>query len=131
MLEQAAVEGMLKALGDRWSSYYRPSDYASFQDALDGRYTGVGLWLRSGAATASIVVGSVQPGSPAGPRPASLAGERLVAVDAHPVDGLQVAEVAAMLRGDGGTTVALTVRRAPTVRARSRLTAGHRSPPPT
>ena len=45
-LERAAVEGMLKALGDRWSSYYDPSEYASFEDALEGRYSGIGLWVR-------------------------------------------------------------------------------------
>ena len=44
-LERAAVEGMLKVLGDRWSTYYGASEYASFQDALDGHYSGVGLWL--------------------------------------------------------------------------------------
>ncbi|HSF25904.1 MAG TPA: S41 family peptidase [Actinomycetes bacterium] len=108
VLEQAAVEGMLEALGDRWSSFYRPSDYASLQEALDGRYSGVGIWLRPGEHDGSIVVGSVAPGSPAA-RAGILGGERVLAVDGHPVSGLQVAEVAAMLRGDGGTNVELTL----------------------
>ena len=45
-LERAAVEGMLRALGDRWSTYYGRSEFSSFQAALQGRYSGVGLWLR-------------------------------------------------------------------------------------
>ena len=57
-LERAAVEGMLKSLGDRWSSYYDPSEYASFEDALEGRYSGVGLWVRAGRT--GVVVSSVQ-----------------------------------------------------------------------
>src|SRR5215218_11285911 len=67
-LERAAVEGMLRALGDRWSAYYGRSEYSSFQAALEGRYSGVGLWLRGasgGGRGGSIEVGSVQPGSPA------------------------------------------------------------------
>ena len=82
-LERAAVEGMLRALGDRWSAYYGRSEFSSFQDALEGRYSGVGLWLRgvSGGSRSggSVEVGSVQPGSPAeraGMRP----GDVLVAV---------------------------------------------------
>src|SRR5688500_7392211 len=56
-LERAAVEGMLRTLGDRWSTYYGPTEFASFQDALDGRYSGVGLWLRPVAA-GGVEVGS-------------------------------------------------------------------------
>ena len=63
-LERAAVEGMLKVLGDRWSTYYGASEYASFQDALDGHYAGVGLWL-AGAPAGLVTVGSVLGGSPA------------------------------------------------------------------
>ena len=54
---------MLKSLGDRWSSYYDPSEYASFEDALQGRYSGVGLWVRAGRS--GVVVSGVQDRSPA------------------------------------------------------------------
>ena len=47
-LEKAAVEGMLDALGDRWSTYYGPPDFSAFNASLEGRYTGVGVWLRQG-----------------------------------------------------------------------------------
>lgn len=106
-LERAAVEGMLKALGDRWSSYYRPSEYASFQDALDGRYTGVGLWLRPGGG-AGMEVGSVQPGSPAAGVGIE-AGDRILAVDGQDVSGRSVDDVAALLRGAPQTTVSLVL----------------------
>src|SRR6478736_611088 len=70
-LERAAVEGMLRALGDRWSTYYGRSEFTSFQSALEGHWSGVGLWLRGtptgqssgGVRVGSIEVGSVQPGS--------------------------------------------------------------------
>lgn len=62
-LERAAVEAMLAHLDDTWSSYYRPSEFRSFQDALAGRYAGVGLWLRP-APAGGVEVASVQEGSP-------------------------------------------------------------------
>lgn len=107
-LERAAVEGMLKALGDRWSSYYEPSDYASFAEALEGRYSGVGLWVRSGRD--GVVVASVQPGSPAddaGVEP----GDVIVAVDDWTTSAGSVGEVVQRLRGDTGTTVDLALLR--------------------
>ncbi len=109
-LERAAVEGMLGTLGDRWSTFYGPTEFASFQDALDGRYSGVGLWLRP-IAGGGVEVGSVQRGSPAG-RAGMLAGDVVLTVDARDVAKADVAMVAGLLRGEESTTVRLVVRRA-------------------
>ena len=109
-LERAAVEGMLGTLGDRWSIFYGPTEFASFQDALDGRYSGVGLWLRP-VAGGGVEVGSVQRGSPAG-RAGMLAGDVVLTVDARDVAKADVATVAGLLRGEESTTVRLVVRRA-------------------
>lgn len=108
-LERAAVEGMLKALGDRWSAYYTPSDYVSFAEALEGRYSGVGLWVRSDGA-GGVVVGSVQPDSPAD-RAGLLPGDQVVMVDSHPAATADVGQVVDWLRGPDGTTVQIGVLR--------------------
>ena len=108
-LERAAVEGMLRTLGDRWSTYYGPSEFASFQDALDGHYSGVGLWLRP-LTGGGVEVGSVQRGSPAdgaGLR----AGDQVLTVDARDVAKADVTTVAALLRGEERSAVRLGVRR--------------------
>ncbi|MGZ4590506.1 MAG: S41 family peptidase [Actinomycetes bacterium] len=114
-LERAAVEGMLRALGDRWSSYYGASEYTSFQDALEGHYSGVGLWLRA-APTGDVQVGSVQEGSPAD-KAGVVADDVLVSVGDHPVAGIGVARTAALLRGRERTSVRVVVRRAGATRA--------------
>lgn len=107
-LDRAAVEGMLKALGDRWSAYYRPSEFESFQAGLDGRYSGIGVWMRR-ADDGQVYVGSVQPGTPA-EQSGLVAGDRLVSVGGDAVtDNLQA--VAAALRGEAGTAVRLVVER--------------------
>jgi carboxyl-terminal processing protease len=109
-LERAAVEGMLGTLGDRWSTFYGPTEFASFQDALDGRYSGVGLWLRP-VSGGGVQVGSVQRGSPAA-NAGMLAGDALLTVDARDVGKADVATVAGLLRGEENSTVRLVVRRA-------------------
>ncbi|HSN06540.1 MAG TPA: S41 family peptidase [Candidatus Angelobacter sp.] len=108
-LDQAAVEGMLKALGDRWSAYYKQSDFSSFQAGLDGRYSGVGIWLRS-TQDGQVYVASVQPGSPASSA-GLLAGDRLTAVNGAEVAAEPLATVAATLRGKVGSTVPIELTR--------------------
>jgi carboxyl-terminal processing protease len=108
-LERAAVEGMLKALGDEWSAYYPPTEYASFQDALEGHYTGVGLWLRP-AGNGGIVVGSVQDGSPASVAGVQ-AGDLLLGVDGVALQDASAAAAAGMLRGAPDTEVVLELQR--------------------
>jgi carboxyl-terminal processing protease len=113
-LERAAVEGMLRALGDRWSSYYGASEYTSFQDALEGQYSGVGLWLRA-TQTGAVQIGSVQDGSPAD-KAGLLPADELVTVGSRPVAGAGVAHVAALLRGREHTRIRVVVRRGATTR---------------
>ncbi len=112
-LERAAVEGMLRALGDRWSTYYGKSEFSSFQSALEGHYSGVGLWLRGvpgSVAGGGVEVGSVQPGSPAD-RAGLLAGDLLLRVAATDVTAADVPTTAGLLRGAEGSTVLVAVRR--------------------
>jgi carboxyl-terminal processing protease len=108
-LERAAVEGMLKVLGDRWSTYYGASEYASFQDALDGHYAGVGVWL-SDARAGSVSVGSVLAGSPAA-RAGLRSGDIIESVGSQRVRDVGVTRVAALLRGRADTKVRVVVRR--------------------
>ncbi|MGK5630579.1 S41 family peptidase [Streptomyces sp. URMC 123] len=98
---QAAKEAVSRS-GDRWSAVYTAREYEGFQQALDGRYIGVGLWVRGGA-DGRIEVDRVQPGSPAAG--AGLApGDRLRTVDGAAVDGRPVTEVVSRLRGDAVAT---------------------------
>lgn len=94
-----AAEEVVSRSGDRWGAVYDQGEYEEFERALDGAYTGVGLWARR-TADGHIEVARVQPGGPAdvaGLRP----GDRLATVDGRPVRGHSGSQVAALLRGDG------------------------------
>jgi carboxyl-terminal processing protease len=102
---------MLRALGDRWSSYYGRSEFTSFQDALEGQYSGVGLWLRgTTAGAAGVEVGSVAPGSPADDA-GVLSGDLVLSVGDRDVTRSDVPTVAGLLRGAEDSTVRVGVRR--------------------
>ncbi|NMO32788.1 PDZ domain-containing protein [Streptomyces sp. GMY01] len=109
-----AAERAVSRSGDRWGAVYSPGDYQEFQEALDGQYTGVGLWARR-ERDGRIDVTKVQTGSPAADA-GIRAGDRLRSVDGEKTDGLPVTEVVSLLRGDAddapaGTPVTLGLQR--------------------
>ncbi|MEU5097281.1 S41 family peptidase [Streptomyces sp. NPDC020996] len=109
-----AAEHAVSRSGDRWGAVYSQGDYEEFERALDGRYTGVGLWARR-ERDGRVEVTRVRPGSPAAAA-GIRKGDRLRSVDGRKVDGLPVTEVVALLRGDAtdapaGTTVTLGLQR--------------------
>jgi carboxyl-terminal processing protease len=108
-LQRAAVQGMLRALGDQWSAYYAPDDFAHFQQVLSGSYTGVGVWIRR-TSTGALKVTSVQPASPASTAGLQT-GDVVTAVDGTPVEDRTVAEVVTGLRGAPGSDVSVEVQR--------------------
>ncbi|KAA0930484.1 S41 family peptidase [Streptomyces apricus] len=109
-----AAERAVSRSGDRWGAVYSQGEYEEFEDALDGRYTGVGLWARR-ERDGRIEVTRVRSGSPA--ETAGIhKGDRLRSVDGRRVDGRPVTEVVSLLRGDAtgadaGTTVSLGLQR--------------------
>ncbi|MFE1550409.1 S41 family peptidase [Streptomyces sp. NPDC058718] len=107
-----AAEDFVSRSGDRWGAVYDKKEYADFEQALDGAYTGVGLSAGRAAEGGGVKVTRVQPGGPA-ERAGIRAGDRLVSVNGRPVGALSVSEVVSLLRGDGvpGSAVALRVER--------------------
>ncbi|MET8247207.1 S41 family peptidase [Streptomyces sp. NPDC005202] len=109
-----AAERAVSRSGDRWGAVYSQGEYEEFQEALDGQYTGVGLWARR-ERDGRIEVTRVQTGSPAAAA-GIRKGDRLLSVDGKKVDGLPVTEVVSLLRGDAddapaGTAVTLGLQR--------------------
>ncbi|MEO3822224.1 S41 family peptidase [Actinomadura sp. B10D3] len=109
-LDRAAIEGMLRRLGDRWAQYYPASEYDDVEGRLTGRYSGVGLWLGAGDRDSRVLVASVQPGGPAA-RAGVRAGDVITRVGNASVAGWDISRVAGALRGGPDRPVELTVRR--------------------
>ncbi|MFI0720104.1 S41 family peptidase [Streptomyces sp. NPDC021224] len=106
-----AARRLVSRSGDRWSSYYTAQEYAGLQEALDGRYVGVGLWVRQ-VDGGRVEIARVQAGSPAASAGLRV-GDVLVSIDSTACTGLAVTEVVADLRGDNvpGSTVTLVLLR--------------------
>ncbi|MGW7369417.1 S41 family peptidase [Streptomyces sp. NPDC054841] len=109
-----AAEDVVSRSGDRWGAVYDKGEYEEFARALDGAYTGVGLWARRGT-DGRVEVARVQRGGPAD-RAGIRTGDQLRTIDGAAIDGRPVSEVVALLRGDGkaaraGSSVVLGLQR--------------------
>ncbi len=108
-LMDGAISGMVQALGDPHSIYLDPEMYGQLMDQTEGSFGGIGVYMGfkdGGVQIVSVMEGT--PGEAAGLR----ADDEIIAVDGTPVTEYQPEEVAMHIRGEIGTDVTLTVRRA-------------------
>ena len=108
-LQRAAIEGMLRSLGDKWSQYLPEAQSTSFENAVEGQYSGIGVWLRSDE-SGLVGIAGVVPTSPA--EFANLQeGDLIQSVDGETTQDKSLDTVAKLLSGQPNTTAILSVNR--------------------
>lgn len=101
-----AITGMVGTLHDQFSNYFSSAQNKSFQSQLNPTFTGIGVEVSTN--TPSLAIQQVfahSPASKAGLQP----GDIITAVNGKSVTVLGRAAAVAMIRGQVGTTVAITV----------------------
>ena len=109
-VEDAAAAAMVKATGDRWSYYISAKDYAAHQEQEENAYVGVGITIQQEEDDSGFLIVMITEGGPA--QEAGLeVNDLLIAVEDQDVRGMTSDEVRELVRGEEGTSVALTVMR--------------------
>jgi len=108
-LERAAIEGMLRASGDRWSNYRDADEVAAQEGELDGRYSGVGIWLRPGNGGGTEIAG-VKSGSIADEAGLKV-GDVIALIDGKDFSSADLPATVAALRGRPGSTLEIKILR--------------------
>jgi carboxyl-terminal processing protease len=119
-LVRGAINGMIGALGDPYSSYMSPEELQRARESIGGEFSGVGAEITTrptdpatatcapiGPACRLTVVAPID-GSPA-ERAGVLSGDVITAVDGRTVDGDTLDAAIARIRGPKGTEVTLTL----------------------
>jgi carboxyl-terminal processing protease len=109
-VEDAAAAAMVDALGDRWSHYQSAEIYELYQNVMSNTYVGVGMAISVSQDGQGLDITQVEEEGPA-QKAGVRAGDRLVAVDGTDIRGMALSEVGKLLKGEEGTSVALTVVR--------------------
>lgn len=108
-LADAAIDGVVRSLQDRFSRYFDPKEYKQFRDASHNAYEGVGVSVVVVARGLRIV--EVYDGSPAA-RGGLRRGDVIVAVDGRSIAGDAAKTGSSRIKGPPGTEVRLTIRAA-------------------
>ncbi len=107
-LAEAAIKGMMTNINDPYSAYLDAQGFIDIQNNFEGSYVGIGteMAVRDGA----IIILTVYPGTPAA-RAGIVPGDKITAVNGTSTDGMTIATLAPLIRGDLGTTLTLSVDR--------------------
>ena len=108
-LERAAIEAVLKASGDQWANYFPQESVEELTQTLEGRYSGIGIWLRKNK-SGVLEVSSVQANSPAATAGVKVL-DSLIDVNGVGLEGASVATAIAALRGAPNTKVSIGLER--------------------
>ena len=103
-LEEAAIRGMLNALGNPHMSYLLHDDYELELRSLRSNFEGIGVYVNMLDDQLTVVIPI--PDTPA-ERAGIVAGDVILEVDGTPTAGLSLAEAAARISGPKGTSVDL------------------------
>lgn len=109
-IEDAAADAMVNAMGDRWSYYIPAAELPSFLENSENAYVGIGVTVQATDDNSGLMVIAVQPGGPAEEAGVQV-GDVIIQVDGESAQDRTVSEISAMIRGEEGTVVSITVLR--------------------
>uniref|UniRef100_UPI00402735E2 S41 family peptidase n=1 Tax=Faecousia sp. TaxID=2952921 RepID=UPI00402735E2 len=109
-IEDAAADAMVNAMGDRWSYYIPAAELPGFLENSENAYVGIGVTVQATDDNSGLMVIAVQPGGPAEEAGVQV-GDVIIQVDGESAQDRTVSEISAMIKGEEGTVVSITVLR--------------------
>lgn len=107
-LSHGAIEGMLQALDDPYSSFINPEEYSIFSSDFQGTFEGIGAYVAFSEGTLSIIAPIADsPAEKAGVK----AGDIILEIDGEPVENMSFTEAILKIRGPQGTLLELLITR--------------------
>lgn len=109
-LRDAAAEGMIESLDDRWSYYMTASEYQSHMETANNAYVGIGITISVEEGVDGFVIQVVNENGPAAEAGLQV-GDVIIAVEDHSTIGMEASGARDLVRGKEGTQVRITVAR--------------------
>lgn len=99
---------MLRRLEDPYTRFLNPAQYAALTEQTSGEVTGVGIRLQT--TDDGLIVGSILDRSPA-QRSGLEPGDEILIIDGRATRNLSIENASALIRGESGSQLSLTLRR--------------------
>lgn len=109
LAEELMYTGLTAGVGDPYTYYLSADSLAEQMEKNSGHFVGIGVEIYAGD-DGYIVVSSVTPGGPA-EAAGILAEDKITEVDGESITGKTAADVSALVKGEAGTDVTLTIFR--------------------
>lgn len=109
LAEELMYTGLVAGVGDPYTYYLSADSLAEQMEKNSGHFVGIGVEIYAGD-DGYIVVSSVTPGGPA-EAAGILAEDKITEVDGESITGKTAADVSALVKGEEGTDVTLTIFR--------------------
>ena len=103
-----AIDGLLRELGDPYTTFLRPDDFERLRISTTGNYGGLGIRIE--VSDGWITVVTPLPGTPA-ERAGVQAGDRIIEVDGESTHEWAIDRAVGELRGPAGEPVDITIAR--------------------
>jgi carboxyl-terminal processing protease len=107
-LIDGAISGMVESLDDPYSDYMSLEDAKSFHESISASFEGIGAEIQQKDGHIAIV--TPLKGSPA-EKAGLLPDDLILTVDGESIQGMSTTEAVALIRGEKGTKVKLTIQR--------------------
>lgn len=105
-----AIRESLESLGDPYTRFLDPGEYADLTSQTSGELSGIGIQLGIDQKTSKLTVIEPIPNSPA-IEAGLLAGDHIVRIDGKPTQSMTLEQASAQIKGEVGTEVKLTISR--------------------
>ncbi len=103
-----AIDGMLAATGDPYTTFFSPEENAAFKEDISGTFSGIGAEM--GLKDEVITVIAPLDESPS-EKAGLLAGDRIIQINGESTTNLSLDDAVKKIRGEKGTEVKLTIFR--------------------
>lgn len=106
----AIYKAVMSSLGDPYTVYYTADEFNAFMESSSGSYCGIGVVVQQNMQTGLVTAVRPYedcPGYEAGIRP----GDLILAVDGTEITGMDLNTAVALIKGEEGTSVTITLQR--------------------
>lgn len=109
-MEDAAAAAIIESLGDRWSYYIPAESYQDYSEQMSNSYVGIGITIQVREENDGFDIVEVQKNGPAY-EAGIIPGDILFAANGQELAEVGTNGAAAIIKGEEGTTVDVTVKR--------------------